>query len=626
MINERIVEWAKALDKKDLQSRFGDYLVQQGMSLSVVNTNKSDAFYIYRIDEELFWNCIIADDYMERMKAAYYQLLQEKQIDHQSGTHGSYFTAFQRFHDFLIYCSENEGGKKMNIEKSEEMHDFFQTKIPLNTILYGPPGTGKTYNTVVDAMKIVCPERYKQFEEKKIEYEQLLLKFENLRFDTKKNTGQIGFITFHQSYSYEDFIEGIRPEFNEEDSEAGNESCKEVRYRIRSGIFKAICDKASQSFFNKEIGNSTFANLINGNPVVWKVSLKGTLDNEVRTDCLEHGYVRIGYDEYGENVDFNVIDKGARELNAFINTMQIGDIVLSCYTSKTIDAIGVVEGDYEWHEEYSDYKRLRKVRWVYKGKKDIVDINDGKTMTLSTVYKLKTIDISDVAKIVNEQGQQIVVEKNDKPYVLIIDEINRGNISKIFGELITLIEDDKREKLKVTLPYSQEEFTVPKNLYIIGTMNTADRSIAALDIALRRRFTFVEMMPKADLIENIELREKFEELNKRITILLDRDHQIGHSYFMNVKTMEELKNVWFNKIIPLINEYFYGDWEKMKLVIPGFIKEENVSEELKEYCDTEKIYSFKDKDECDFKDLFGKMYGKEVQKIDNSSGANESGH
>ena len=233
-------------------------------------------------------------------------------------------------------------------------------------------------------------------------------------------------------------------------------------------------------------------------------------------------------------------------------------------------------------------------------------------MTLSTVYKLKRIDISDVAKVVNERGEQIVVEKNDKPYVLIIDEINRGNISKIFGELITLIEDDKREKLKVILPYSQEEFTVPKNLYIIGTMNTADRSIAALDIALRRRFAFREMMPKSNLVpkkvENIMLREKFEEMNKRITILLDRDHQIGHSYFMNIETMDDLKNIWFNKIVPLINEYFYGDWEKMKLVIPGFIKEEDVPKELSDYCDTEKIYSFVEADTNDFKMLFKNMY------------------
>ena len=262
------------------------------------------------------------------------------------------------------YLIEPDIALNTESDTEEADHKLFQNEFPLNTIFYGPPGTGKTYNTVVEAMKIVNPEMYKQFVEEKIGYEQLFIEFENLRFETLKNTGQIGFITFHQSYSYEDFIEGIRPDIIEDD----NEICKEVKYSVRHGIFKAICDKAAQSFLNKEIGNSTFANLINDNPVVWKVSLKGTWDNEVRTDCLKNNHIRIGWDEAGKDVDFDHVTEGANVLNAFINTMQIGDIVLSCYTNKTIDAIGVVEGDYEWHEEYSDYKRLRKVRWVYRVK------------------------------------------------------------------------------------------------------------------------------------------------------------------------------------------------------------------------------------------------------------------
>jgi 5-methylcytosine-specific restriction protein B len=174
--------------------------------------------------------------------------------------------------------------------------------------------------------------------------------------------------------------------------------------------------------------------------------------------------------------------------------------------------------------------------------------------------------------------ETVEVEKL-KNFVLIIDEINRGNISKIFGELITLIEESKRlgntEQLKVKLPYSGEEFGVPKNLYVIGTMNTADRSIALMDTALRRRFQFEEMMPKSEKVPEvintkngeIELRKLFETINERIEYLYDRDHTIGHSYFMDVKTKDDLDIVFKTNVIPLLQEYFYDDWEKIQIVL-----------------------------------------------------------
>ena len=167
----------------------------------------------------------------------------------------------------------------------------------------------------------------------------------------------------------------------------------------------------------------------------------------------------------------------------------------------------------------------------------------------------------------------IAANDPDNKYLLIIDEINRGNIAKIFGELITLLEDDKRETMKVRLPYSQETFTVPKNLYVLGTMNTADRSIALLDIALRRRFEFVELMPKYDILSKdvagsgLDLSKLLEQLNQKISIMIDRDHQIGHSYFMKVHSLDGLHQAWYKKIVPLVQEYFYNDWERLEIML-----------------------------------------------------------
>jgi len=180
-------------------------------------------------------------------------------------------------------------------------------------------------------------------------------------------------------------------------------------------------------------------------------------------------------------------------------------------------------------------------------------------------------------------------------YVLVIDEINRGNIAKIFGELITLIEPSKRlaatDAATVTLPYSKDEeepFGVPDNLYLVGTMNTADRSIALLDTALRRRFEFVEMMPQpnharisAD-IDGVNCREMLAAINKRICVLLDREHQIGHSYFIGVGDLAELARVFRHRIIPLLQEYFYDDWERIYLVLNknAFIRARRADENL----------------------------------------------
>ncbi|HHX94808.1 MAG TPA: AAA domain-containing protein, partial [Clostridia bacterium] len=363
-------------------------------------------------------------------------------------------------------------------------------------ILYGPPGTGKTYHTVNYAVAII---------ENKFLDEVLAEDYSAVkdRFNQYKEDGLIEFTTFHQSYGYEEFIEGIKPVFSTD-----GEETTDISYEIADGVFKKICDRASMPVISKsnDFGFSEYS-------TVWKVSLAGTGDNPVRRDCMKNNYIRIGWDEYSETItdetDFSKAG-GKNALNAFINRMQIGDIVLSCYSERTIDAVGVIEGDYEWRPELKDYCRVRKVKWIVKGiNYDIYELNNNNVMTLSTVYRLNNISVSDVIEILKQTSSQIVSSDAPKNYVFIIDEINRGNISKIFGELLTLIEPSKRvgqrEELKVRLPYSQRLFGVPDNVYIIGTMNTADRSIALIDTALRRRFNFVEMQPDIEILEGIEI-------------------------------------------------------------------------------------------------------------------------
>jgi 5-methylcytosine-specific restriction protein B len=319
--------------------------------------------------------------------------------------------------------------------------------------------------------------------------------------------------------------------------------------------------------------------------------LGGTYENPTREECLEYDHIRIGWDDYGEiisdDTDFD-LHGGSTVINAFYNRMQIGDIVMSCYSSKTIDAIGVITGEPEWHDEYPHYKRLRSVKWLAKGiNEDIFDLNGGKAMTLSTVYKL-SISASDALQVLKKVKPGIFTQAMKIPNrVFIIDEINRGNISRVFGELITLIEPTKRinacEESRSQLPYSGQKFGVPENVYIIGTMNTADRSIAMIDTALRRRFSFIEMKPDTAVLKDtfvgvIDIAEMLETINKRITVLLDREHTIGHSYLLPLKFDPSVKNlakIFEHKIIPLLQEYFYDDYEKIGLVLGDNQKEED---------------------------------------------------
>ena len=456
----------------------------------------------------------------------------------------------------------NQDAYLNNYKKSEVNMD----KFPKNLILYGPPGTGKTYNTIVKAMEIIGSNSVNMKDEKgnfKNNYSFDEYKKLKEEFDNYKNDDRIEFITFHQSYSYEEFVEGIKPYIPEWDALDN----VDVKYIGENGIFKRICKKAATPIIKNVDRNLE----LNENPKIWKVSLMKTGENEIRKDCMENNRIRIGFDKYGETINDETIfdDGGSRVLSAFIDKMEIGDIVLSCYSEKTIDAIGVITSEYKWNSDFSQYKRYREVKWLAKNlNHNILEINNGTKFTLGTVYQLNNMSLKDVLDIVDEQEQVTSYKENDKPYILIIDEINRGDVSKIFGELITLIEEDKRignkYQMKTILPYSKESFGVPNNLYIIGTMNTADRSIALLDTALRRRFDFEEIMPRPELlggkvVEGINLQTLLTRINERITNKYDRDHQIGHSYLMGVNTKEQLERAYKNRILPLLNEYFYNE-------------------------------------------------------------------
>ena len=436
-----------------------------------------------------------------------------------------------------------------------------------NIVLHGAPGTGKTYDIPELAVRLCDP----SFMSNGRSREEIVKRYNQLKDDER-----LTFTTFHQSLDYEDWIEGLRPVVDE---------TSQVTYEIEDGVFKRLCEAAERS---KLEGNQYG---ISPDADVWKVSLKRTGDNDVRNDCMEKGYIRIGWDEYGDEISDETDgssrnDKGKKILDAYVNKMKVGDFVMSCYSSKEIDAIGVITGKYRYDESLPAYKRIRPVHWLIKGKREnIVERNDGKEMVESTVYRLKSIHVDDVKTILEKYGVFIEQKKDDKPYVMVIDELNRGNVSKVFGELITLLEADKRKGSKneesVKLPYSKKSFHVPDNVYLIATMNTADRSLGSLDYAIRRRFAFISERPigLADDRFNAELFEKVSRLFVKnfdaykasgwdatmrllpADTLCDEykpeDVWIGHSYFLmqDEEGVDNSRERILYELIPLLEEY-----------------------------------------------------------------------
>lgn len=284
---------------------------------------------------------------------------------------------------------------------------------------------------------------------------------------------------------------------------------------------------------------------------VWNVILGGTEYPELKKKCFEEGTIRIGWDGSPEIITEdtgNLNDKERRILLNFHQEMEIGDIVVARSTASAVDGIGVITSNAEFDTSIERYPRKRMVNWICKGKDiEIIDLNGGVRLDRKSVYELVRIHVGDLLSKIPTDSD-IELKEETRPYVFIMDEINRGNISKIFGELITLIEPVKRkgtkEAMEVILPYSNKSFGVPNNVYLIGTMNTADRSISLMDTALRRRFQFIERMPDVTVlrkmgadkirVEGVELDVALmlECMNKRIEFLFDREHTIGHAFFL----------------------------------------------------------------------------------------------
>lgn len=429
-----------------------------------------------------------------------------------------------------------------------------------NIILYGPPGTGKTYSTVRRALELILGnEKLVGLGDKGL----------MALFREHQARGQIEFVTFHQAYGYEEFVEGLRPVLDQS-------ADAQVRYEIHDGVFKRIALRAAAVGLISRPTTRTFDDL-------WE-DLVGRIRNED---------VKLEKSVSGGTYQLSITGQGN------IQTLQC-----------EVDEEGTILSVTDKRQVAS--RALSKILWdrqaefgsspeqlTYAKAKEILQ-GGNHFSALWIAYRLlkglsRTVPDATVSE---SERKRIVQEALDKPgpsttfsfsvkspqFVLIVDEINRGNVSKILGELITLLEPDKRlagrNELKLPLSYSpQHRFAVPPNLHVLGTMNTADRSIALMDVALRRRFTFEELMPDVEVIRSVlakRIPEKalvdlvadvFEVLNGRIRFLYDRDHQLGHSYFLDVSDVQSLRRVFTDRVIPMLQEYFYGAWDKICVVL-----------------------------------------------------------
>ncbi|EKE9377642.1 McrB family protein [Campylobacter jejuni] len=457
-----------------------------------------------------------------------------------SNGHNMYSSALNYYRAFLIDYYEQD----IFITERVQSEESNMKIIPLNQILYGSPGTGKTYHTIDKALEILG-ENLENRDDKKA------------KFDEYVKNGQIVFTTFHQSYGYEEFVEGIKPSLNSDEN-------SQINYKVKDGIFKELCKKALENRDDIESFNFYINDL--------KEKTKEDANNPEK-------YFQL------PNTKYSIQYRGGKTFRIKFDDMS---------------------------KNHKDYPvSIDNIEKLYK------------TSNIDEIYN--SAYVKAILNYLKSQGLKDYKEKDEKinlPYIIIIDEINRGNVSKIFGELITLIEPSKRigekEELKVTLPYSGEEFGVPKNVYIIGTMNTADRSITSLDTALRRRFEFIEMMPDVSKLsmdcEGINLQELLKAINTRIEYLLDREKTIGHAFFIGVENLNDLKKVFQNKIIPLLQEYFYNDYALINAVLNKndmleiSVENKDYLKNMTEFIESDKIvYKFSDSNNWS-KDTFIKIY------------------
>ncbi|MCL1052566.1 AAA family ATPase [Shewanella algae] len=495
-------------------------------------------------------------------------------------------TGFQQLEQF---CNWYEGNSVKEIKMTDSATPKATKTDALNQILYGPPGTGKTYATTEKAVALADPQWLAELASQELSVKEQRNSVKQ-RYEELIVAKRIAFTTFHQSFSYEDFIEGIRAETKD----------NQVSYSIEDGVFKALAERA-----NKDVVNGQSLGL-SDSPTLWKISIGRTHEKAMRDRYIQAGEARIGWNQTGDlslELDERTQEQQAYwnsltyrnhdALNAFSNDIKVGDVLLCLKNVETVQAVGVVTSDYVFDESVTgaetDYSHVRKVNWLLTDiDLNILPLNDDKRMVQQTVYPLSRISWNSLVDELHRQNialpfsvEQVGINKRN--YVLIIDEINRGNISRIFGELITLLEPDKRkggsDERSVTLPYSKEPFSVPDNLYVLGTMNTADKSLAQLDLALRRRFEFVELMPDPALLDGIlvhgvDISELLKVMNQRIEVLLDRDHTIGHAYFWPLRSagseqerQQLLADIFAKRIIPLLQEYFFADWERIGWVL-----------------------------------------------------------
>ena len=466
-----------------------------------------------------------------------------------------------------------------------------------NLILYGPPGTGKTYATAWEAVRLCLGDVAAEY--LRDDRDALMVEYRRLAGE-----GRIEFVTFHQSFAYEDFVEGLRPTtgIEQEGDEDVPSTSGGFRLKAHAGVFKLISERA-----RLDTGDAPVKRLDRSRPI-YKIALgqRGSQEDRIR-EGLDSGLIHLGwggdidwseerFDDFEEirkawndqkDPDASGKDPNIEMLYAFRSGIQVGDYVVISDGRDSYRAFGRVSGEYYFDADAAVHPHRRRVEWIWRD-----DNGAERAPFYARNFRRQSAYRLDPDRIDWDALEAVVIDPNAerpvagaRPHVLIIDEINRANISRVFGELITLLEVDKRlgceNEVRVRLPYSGTSFGVPANLHIIGTMNTADRSIALLDTALRRRFTFRELMPdveelrralaarqlNAENLDGIDLCKLLYALNERIEFLFDREHQIGHAYFTGCLCRADVEEVMRHKIIPLLAEYFYEDWSKVAAVL-----------------------------------------------------------